>query len=451
MTISSGDVRAMLLGPGEELRTGTGVPVRVVEYIGGGSQGEVYGAEVGSSTTSRAVKWYHGVCATSEQRAALEALLAVGAPSDRFVWPEDVVVSDAREGFGYLMPLLPASFHPLADVLRRHVEPTFHALLTAAAALADSFWALHARGLCYRDISFGNVYLDPAGRILVGDNDNVGVDGSTGGVLGTPRFMAPEIVRGDAPPSAATDLHSLAVLLFYLLLLQHPLEGLRESSVALLDETAQRALYGDNPLFIFDPDDEGNRPDPTRHDNALAYWQLYPQELRDAFTRAFTAGLVDPARRVRETEWRDTLCLLDALRFRCPVCGVERFLPSAGADVPPERSPCWACATGTGPARLVCRATVVLALQDGAALTSRLLGLGGNEVVGRVVAHPERPGVLGLENVTTQGWTAQVGDAPPRMIEPGQRVRLGPDVTLQAAGARLTIVGGGAADAVGGG
>ena len=39
--------------------------------------------------------------------------------------------------------------------------------------------------------------------------------------------MAPEIVRGEALPSTATDLYSLSVLLFYLLMVSHPLEGLR--------------------------------------------------------------------------------------------------------------------------------------------------------------------------------------------------------------------------------
>ena len=66
--------------------------------------------------------------------------------------------------------------------------------------LADSFLRLHTEGLCYRDISLGNVCFDPeTGDTLVCDNDNVGIDGlSSGAVIGTKRFMAPEIVRREA-------------------------------------------------------------------------------------------------------------------------------------------------------------------------------------------------------------------------------------------------------------
>ena len=94
--------------------------------------------------------------------------------------------------------------------------------LTAAAELASAFHELHAKGLAYCDISWGNVFLDPkSGEVLVCDNDNVDVDGAaTATVLGTPRFMAPEIVRGEVGPSVRTDRFSLAVLLFQMLFIQ---------------------------------------------------------------------------------------------------------------------------------------------------------------------------------------------------------------------------------------
>ena len=68
--------------------------------------------------------------------------------------------------------------------------------------------------------------IDPGSMaLLICDNDNVDVDGAPPTSLGTPKFMAPEIVRGEASPTMDTDLHSLAVVLFYLLFLCHPLEG----------------------------------------------------------------------------------------------------------------------------------------------------------------------------------------------------------------------------------
>jgi len=52
---------------------------------------------------------------------------------------------------------------------------------------------LHSQGLCYRDISFANVFFDPTiGDVRICDNDNVDVSGTeSGGVLGTPRLHGP--------------------------------------------------------------------------------------------------------------------------------------------------------------------------------------------------------------------------------------------------------------------
>ena len=84
--------------------------------------------------------------------------------------------------------------------------------------IADSFLKLHAKGLCYQDINFGNIFLDPVlGDICICDNDNVDINGERGGVFGTKKFMAPEIVRCEKRPDANTDLYSLAVVLFEML------------------------------------------------------------------------------------------------------------------------------------------------------------------------------------------------------------------------------------------
>jgi serine/threonine protein kinase len=116
--------------------------------------------------------------------------------------------------------------------MTRRIEPTFRALATAGLNLSHNYLLLHSQGLCYRDISFGNAFFDPDnGDVLIADNDNVSVDGAGAlGVLGTPRFMAPEVVRGDALPSTQTDLFSLSVLIFYMLMVAHPLEGEKEAS-----------------------------------------------------------------------------------------------------------------------------------------------------------------------------------------------------------------------------
>ena len=50
--------------------------------------------------------------------------------------------------------------------------------------------------------------------------------------MGTWGFMAPEVGRREADPSAMTDRFSLAVLLFYIFMLGHPLKGRLEMELS---------------------------------------------------------------------------------------------------------------------------------------------------------------------------------------------------------------------------
>ena len=162
-------------------------------------------------------------------------------------------------------------------------------------------------------------------------SDNVSINGKDdSSVYGTPRFMAPEIVVGKAKPSRNTDLFSLAVLLFYIFMLNHPLEGKLEANIKCMDIFAMNQLFGTNPVFIFDPDDKSNRPLRGYQDNAIIYWDLYPQHLKDLFTQAFTIGLKSPARRVTENKWLETFAnasLVYTFRFHSNLlCGKDSQL-----------------------------------------------------------------------------------------------------------------------------
>src|SRR5947209_12827746 len=236
---------SQILAPGQKVRTETsGMSCEVLKFLGGGGQGEVYAARVGDKQV--ALKWYYTASATKEQRVALEMLCARGAPSPKFLWPVELASAQDVADYGYIMSLREARYKSIVDMMKRRVEPRFRALATVGLELSHSFLQLHARGLCYRDISFGNAFFEPeSGQVLICDNDNVTVDAQAkGGVYGTPRFMAPEIVRGDAVPSSQTDLFSLSVLLFYMLMMHHPLEGKRELAIKCLDLPAMKKLYG---------------------------------------------------------------------------------------------------------------------------------------------------------------------------------------------------------------
>lgn len=226
-----------ILSIGQTVRTESSkIACTVEKFLAGGGQGEVYQASLGNQKI--ALKWYfpHYLQYEIQQRERLEKAIGLGAPSEKFLWPMELASAADVPSFGYIMQLREPRYTSFVDLMKRRVEPSFAALATAGFQLADSFFQLHAKGLCYRDISFGNVFFDPnTGDILICDNDNVSVDGEgKSGILGTPRFMAPEIVRGEALPSAQTDLFSLSVLLFYMFMVHHPLEGQKEAQILSL-------------------------------------------------------------------------------------------------------------------------------------------------------------------------------------------------------------------------
>ncbi|MBN1250253.1 MAG: serine/threonine protein kinase [Anaerolineae bacterium] len=422
-----------ILGDGQEVQTVTSkMTCRVEAFLGGGGQGEVYRAVLDGKVV--ALKWYFPAQATPEQRSALEVLAKKGPPTAKFLWPMELTESPDVPGFGYVMPLREPRYKSIVDLMKRRAEPTFWALATAGIELAHSFLDLHAMGLCYRDISFGNVFFDPdSGEVLICDNDNVSVDGQgEAGVLGTPRFMAPEIVRGEALPSANTDLFSLAVLLFYMLMMHHPLEGQREFDIKCLDLPAMNKLYGTDPLFIYDPVDASNRPVPGFHDNAIAFWPIYPQFLRDLFIRSFTTGLSDPVNgRVRESEWRSAMSRLRDSIFYCGNCGAENLYDvealRISAGVPGS---CWSCGTALVLPPRIRIGDVVLMLNHDTAIyphhvdDDRLYDF--SKPVAEVAQHPRDPGIWGLRNLGDEKWTATTdGGQSYQDVAPGRSVTLG--------------------------
>lgn len=426
-----------ILREGQTVRTEpSGMPCTAEQLLGAGGQGEVYKARLGGEAV--ALKWFFPQMASPEQRQAIEMLVRKGAPSEHFLWPLELATDPQVQGFGYVMQLRPPRFKNIVDLMKRRIEPTFRALATSGVNLAHNYLLLHSQGLCYRDISFGNAFFDPlTGDVLICDNDNVAVDGAaTLGVLGTPRFMAPEVVRGDARPSTQTDLFSLSVLIFYMLMVHHPLEGKRETEIKCLDLPAMNKLYGTEPLFIFDPADKSNAPVPGLHDNPLAFWRIYPQSLRDLFTRAFTKGLRDPTARVRESEWRAVMVRLRDSIIYCAHCSLENFydadrLKATGGNP----GLCWSCAVPLRlPPRIRINRSVVMLNYD-TQLFPHHIDDGRfydfSEPAAAVVQHPTNKNVWGLKNLGGEKWVSTTTTGEVKDVEPGRSVTLSVGTKIQ--------------------
>ena len=426
-----------MLKTGQKVTAQTsGMSCRIEQFIGAGGQGEVYKAAFAGQPM--ALKWYFPSQATSDQESALETLVSKGAPNDRFLWPLELASASGVRGYGYIMPLRPSGYKNIVDLMKRRVEPTFRALATAGFELADSFKQLHAKGLCYRDINFQNVFFEPdSGRVLICNNDNVSVDGAACcGVLGTPRFMAPEVVRGETKPDSHTDLFSLAVLLFYLLMVHHPLEGKKEAAIKAFDLPAMNLIYGREPVFIFDPENDSNRPVPGYQDNAIAFWPIYPQFLRDLFTRSFTEGIRDPINgRVMEGEWRSAMIRLRDSIVYCPKCASENFYDGEAVRTNGgQLNPCWKCKTSLPvPFRIKVGKSVVMLNHDTLLYPHHIddnCGFDFSAPVGEVVRHPKDANIWGLRNTTGGNWVCTGTDGTVSDVVPNRTVALRPGIRI---------------------
>lgn len=172
--------------------------------------------------------------------------------------------------------------------------------LQIGVRLARAIRRLHMAGLAHADLSNKNVLVDPkGGDACIIDIDSLVVPGvAPPAVLGTPGYIAPEVLAGKASPSIATDKHALAVLLYELLLERHPLQGKRVNSTksAEADETLS---MGARALFVEHPTDRSN---PPVRPIVVPYTRLGPYLAR-CFTRTFVDGLHAPIKRADASEW----------------------------------------------------------------------------------------------------------------------------------------------------
>ncbi len=420
----------------------TGTVVSVGARLGEGAQGVVHEATLGGFPC--AVKWYRAVPRPVELRRSIAALAERGRPHRAFIWPIDVVVSDDQPGFGYVMPRLEPGFISFAQLLGRTEQSPFRAMITIGRHLVEAFEALHATGLCYRDISFGNLWVDPErGEVAIIDNDNVGLDGGDVFVWGTLRFMAPEVVRRDGYPSSVTDLYSLAVFLFYLFVHGHPLEGIR-TEATFSWASAQREsdnelavrYFGTEPVFVFDPRNDTNRPLPG--DPMRTWWPIYPLFFRAVFEEAFTTGLLDATgtARVSEGVWRRALLRLGDCVAAC-TCKASVFY-----DPGEPPAACWNCGNLPPKPPVLELPGGSVVLSEGATITGHHLRRDRDygTVVAVVEAHPASPGQVVLRNVGTRAWTMRPDGESAKTVEPGRRLAVRA-MTIDFGSARGRILG----------
>ena len=415
---------------GQEFRLrNAGTSGIVGRKLGAGGQGAVYLVDVGGRQL--ALKWYHPHVVQIDRtlRERIERLVQEGPPDKRFLFPFDLATIQGRPEFGYVMPVVSEDRRPFSDILAaapQRLDLTLEARATACYEIAESFQQLHTRGLCYQDLNFGSFFVDPIrGGVLICDADNITVEGLLGGVLGTPKFMAPEVVRRETIPSSGTDLYSMAVLFFYALFQWHPLEGRREAATRERTPETQLQLYGRDPLFLFDPASEANGPLAGTHDWVVARWKAMPAFLRELFVRSFTVGLLAPEARVLESEWRAAMARLRDAITPCPTCRLEIPFDVPTAAATPA---CPLCGHAVPrPVRMTLGRYLVAMRPDRQLFAHHVepaAPVALRESVATVDRHPTDETIIGLRNLTQAPWQGRTSEGKPITIVPGRTVRI---------------------------
>lgn len=91
----------------------------------------------------------------------------------------------------------------------------------------------HSMNICHFDLKPGNIHCGDFGEVQVIDWGLSGdiSTGQPGQIKGTPGYMAPELISGEAEPGKAADIYALGGILYAILTLDSPFAGLSRQEV----------------------------------------------------------------------------------------------------------------------------------------------------------------------------------------------------------------------------
>jgi TolB-like protein/tRNA A-37 threonylcarbamoyl transferase component Bud32/Tfp pilus assembly protein PilF len=196
----------------------------LLDRIGRGASGDVFRAWDGELQREVALKLLRSD-GVAHEGAANARMLREARRLARIRHPHVVHVYGAERHDGRIglwMELLRG--RTLDEMIRAGGPVSADTAAAIGVELCGAVAAVHAAGLLHRDIKAQNVLREDSGRAVLmdfGTGEEIG--SATGRMAGTPLYLAPEILSGSAA-SAASDVYSIGVLLFYLVTGAFPMQ-----------------------------------------------------------------------------------------------------------------------------------------------------------------------------------------------------------------------------------
>lgn len=211
--------------------------------------------------------------------------------------------------------------------LKYHPEDigNFYGRTLIAMRISLGVRRLHFSGLCHSDLSENNIFANPTdGSAYIIDLDGLVVPGLSIArpvVQGTSGYIAPELVANRmVDPSVQSDLHALAVLIYQVLMVRHPLRGRKVHHND--PEVDEMLTLGAQALFIENQADASNRPV-----NLPYSYKVLGTEVGRLIERAFVEGLHSPSKRPLAVDWERALTRMYDTIIPClnPACSFKSF------------------------------------------------------------------------------------------------------------------------------
>ena len=184
-------------------------PYRLQDRLGEGGMGVVHLARDPEGRPV-AVKVLHplgteGVNARRRLAREVETMRRVRSP-----YVAEVLDADVTGEFPYIVTRF-VSGPTLEEMVRTRGPLSGPGLRRLAHGMAEALTAIHAAGVVHRDLKPGNVMLTDDRPIVIDFGIAQAGDATrltqTGLVMGTPGYLAPEVIEGE-PSSPASDVHS---------------------------------------------------------------------------------------------------------------------------------------------------------------------------------------------------------------------------------------------------